>query len=400
VTGLIDTNTLFDPFIRTVLGDGELVTLSLPGVMAACASADPNRRAASFPALRAHQAPAFHAFLAQICAMGLRRLGRETLPGADEDAWREVFRELTKDFPGDEPWMLVTAPDKPALLQPPVPGGDLSGFAEVRTPDGIDVLFTPKHHDLKTGGVANAQADDWLFALLSVQTQGGYAGGAGGYQCVARMNGGKTSRSYIHLSPPGGFSASLTRDVRRLISPQFDAWLPPTVGSRNHRPLVWVLEWGAEKDSLPLEDFDPLFVEICRRLRLGRDEDGGLIGWKTTSKGRRLDSEKTHGAVADPWTSVDISAEPKALAISSRGFTYQLCAEILFRLISAKRQFAQVYNDTIIRLGVGVSAAGADASADLANRYWMQFLIASHNYDPTTGQAVNGFPTRLIDPGE
>lgn len=62
--------------------------------------------------------------------------------------------------------------------------------------------------------------------------------------------------------------------------------------------------------------------------------------------------------------------------------------------------FAQVYNDTIIRLGVGVSAAGADASADLANRYWKQFLIASHNYDPTTGQAVNGFPTRLIDPGE
>jgi hypothetical protein len=63
-------------------------------------------------------------------------------------------------------------------------------------------------------------------------------------------------------------------------------------------------------------------------------------------------------------------------------------------------QFAQVYNDTIIRLGVGVSEAGADASADLANAYWRQFLIATHNYDPMTGEATNGFPTRLIDPGE
>lgn len=345
MTGLIDTNTLVVPFIRTVLGDGESVTLSLPGVMAACASADPDRRAASFSALRAHQAPAFHAFLAQICAMGLRRLGRETLPGADEDAWREVFRVLTKDeFPDDEPWCLVAPPDKPALLQPPVPGADVAGFKDdkiARSPDGIDILFTSKHHDLKNGGIANAQADDWFFALLSVQTQDGYPG-SGNYN-VARMNSGSGSRSYVHLAPAGGFAVSVLRDIARLQSQDYDRVPPDFVGSRAQHPLVWVLPWDGEA-QLSLDELDPLFVEICRRWRLARVEGGGLVCLKTASKSQRIDAKAQCGVLGDPWAPVNISAQPnKVLTLQGAGFTYQTCAEILFGNVSDRRQYRRPF---------------------------------------------------------
>jgi CRISPR system Cascade subunit CasA len=342
VTGLIDTNTLVDPFIRTVLGDGGSVTLSLPGVLAACASADPNRRAASFPALRAHQAPAFHAFLAQICAMGLLRLGRDTLPGADEDAWREVFRVLTRDdFPDDEPWWLVSPHDRPALLQPPVPEGNGSGFSEVRTPDGIDILFASKHHDLKDGAIANAQADDWIFALLSVQTQDGYPGR--GNFGVARMNSGSGSRSYIHLAPDGGFAVSVLRDIERLLSQDYDRVPPDFVGARAQHPLVWVLPWdGASQVSL--EDLDPLFVEICRRWRLARTESGEFVCLKTPSQSQRINAKDLCGVLGDPWAPVNITAQPnKVLTLQGAGFTYLTCAEILFGDVSDKRQYRKPY---------------------------------------------------------
>lgn len=338
-------NTLEDACIRTVLENDEQVVLSLPGVMAACADADTARRAASFPALRAHQAPAFHAFLAQICAMGLRRLGREALPGADEDAWREIFRVLTKDaFPDDEPWWLVSPPDKPALLQPPVPGVDMSKFSEdkiARTPDGIDILFTSKHHDLKDGGVANAQVDDWIFALLSVQTQDGYPGR--GNFGVARMNSGSGSRSYIHLAPVGGFAVSVLRDIARLSSQDYDRVPPDSVGARAQHPLVWVLPWDGEL-QLSVEDVDPLFVEVCRRWRLARVESGELVCLKTPSQSQRISAKVLCGVVGDPWAPVNISAQPnKVLTLQGAGFTYQTCAEILFGKVSDKRQYKKPY---------------------------------------------------------
>jgi CRISPR system Cascade subunit CasA len=336
-------NTLTDPCIRTVLRNGEQVVLSLPGVLAACASDIPDRKVASFPALRAHQAPAFHAFLAQICAMGLRRMGRETLPGADEYAWRDVFRELTKDFPEDEPWHVVSPPEKPALLQPPVPDGDFSGFSDVRSPDGIDLLITSKQHDMKEGAIANAQLDDWLFALISVQTQDGYAGGAGGYQGVARMNSGTGSRSYLHLAPETGFAASLLRDITRLASQDYDRVPPDFVGARSREPLVWTLGW--EDDSpLSLEDLDPLFVEVCRRLRLETRPDGVLYCRKATSKGPRINAKQFCGVFGDPWSPVNISADPqKVLSLQGAGFTYQTCSEILFGKVSEKRQYKKPY---------------------------------------------------------
>lgn len=336
-------NTLIDPCIRTVLADGEQVLLTLPGVMAACAHDEPNRRAASFPALRAHQAPAFHAFLAQICAMGLRRLARDTLPGADEEAWREVFRVLTwDDFPNDEPWWLVSPPDKPALLQPPVPDGDMSNYSEVRTPDEMDLIVTAKNHDVKSSRIFGAHSDDWLFALISLQTQAGHGGR--GYKLTVRLRGSYNARCYAYLAPKNGdFGEALIRSISRLASEDYPKTCPPVFCTGVGIPLAWTPVW-LPSAQLELSDLDPLFVDACRRVRLVRD-DGILIGKRATSylarvAGliHRVDRER-NGYLGDPWAPMTMEHAPQAFAITSSGLSYRAVSRILFEQDETRRSY-------------------------------------------------------------
>src|ERR1700719_778185 len=133
----------------------------------------------SFTALRPHQRHVWDAFLTQVGALALFGKG-ETEPAADEGHWRDILRGLTAPWPDDAPWCLVAPLDRPALLQPPVPEGSLNGFSLIATPDVLDMLVTSKNHDLKCSVARQNQAEDWFFALLSLQTQEGFLG-AGNY---------------------------------------------------------------------------------------------------------------------------------------------------------------------------------------------------------------------------
>ena len=169
---------------------------SLPGLLAAMARGE----VASFPALRPHQRPAWHMFLVQLATLALSDAGAADLP-EDEATWRAALRGLTADFPDDAPWHLVVEDrGKPAFLQPPDPGG--LKWHEVATPDALDMLITSRNHDLKREIAHDAAPQDWIFALVSVQTMEGF-GGAGNYG-VARMNGGSSSRVMIALAPVTG----------------------------------------------------------------------------------------------------------------------------------------------------------------------------------------------------
>ena len=104
-------------------------------------------------------------------------------------------------FPDDEPWRLVVDDrSKPAFLQPPVPK-DVTLNKDVATPDALDLLITARNHDLKQAIARRADPEDWIFALVSLQTGEGYGGGSGGYQGIARMNGGWSSRPMMALAP-------------------------------------------------------------------------------------------------------------------------------------------------------------------------------------------------------
>ena len=187
-------NLLSDKLI-SVGGGG---TQSLPGLFALMSRG----QRVQFPAMRPHQRPAWHMFCVQLAALALWTGGRAE-PPENEGRWRDLLRGLTPDFRDDEPWCLVVEDRaKPAFLQPPDPGG--LKWSPVSTPDALDMLITARNHDLKQQVMREARPEDWMFALVSLQTMEGY-NGAGNYG-IARMNKGSSSRVMLSLAPQQGDS--------------------------------------------------------------------------------------------------------------------------------------------------------------------------------------------------
>ena len=316
---------LNDALIRVVTTDGGHQALSLPAVYAEL-MAD---RISAFAALRPHQRHAWHAFLVQVGALALHRAGIEE-PLVTAEAWCSLLQGLTPEYPDNEPWSLVAPLDKPALLQPPVPEGQLdvlkNSFA---APDEIDMLVTAKNHDVKAARMTDAAPDDWLFALVQLQTCEGFLG-AGNYG-VSRMNGGFANRPGIGIAPPGGPGARVQRDLRRLL-----ALRPEMVAKHAYQPsgglgLTWLRRWDGTI-PLRLDELDPFYVEVCRRLRLVVT-DGRLAARGVGSKGSRIAMPKElNGITGDPWVPIEVrdGNAAKALTVNARGFHYRRLADILF----------------------------------------------------------------------
>lgn len=305
--------------------------LTLPGVLAALARDTVD----GFPALRPHQMPAWHMFLVQLAGLALHGAGRSGIP-ENEEEWRGILRRLTADFPQDEPWCLsVEDWSKPAFLQPPVPAG-VKLENPVPTPDALDLLITSRNHDLKQAVARDGAPEDWLFALVSLQTGEGY-GGAGNHG-IARMNGGSSSRALLGLAPlnasgvqglaprPGAW---FRRDLRCLLEAREDVldfcgmeYPDRGIG------LTWLQPWP-EGAQLRTRDLDIWFIEACRRVRLvGRDDM--LTAVRGTSKAARIDAKQASGVLCDPWAPVH-KTESKSLTLGEDGqFDYARLTELLF----------------------------------------------------------------------
>ena len=276
----------------------------------------------AFPALRPHQRHSWHAFLVQLGAIAMHRAG-VTEPPEDAAAWADLIRALTPEFPDDEPWKLVVDDiTKPALMQPPASSPDMEKDYKgvVATPDELDMLVTSKNHDLKAAAASYARADDWIFALVSLQTMEGF-GGAGNYG-ISRMNGGLGSRPAFSLAPRGGPGAHVRRDIEALLSDY-----PVGSGTRN---LLWLLPWdGASAQRLLPTELAPLYIEVCRRIRLRRDEAGNIHAIRTSSKAARIEGKEIKGRTGDPWTPHNGNRDGLPLTLAAGGFNYKRVKEYL-----------------------------------------------------------------------
>lgn len=312
-------NLLNDPVIRVIADSRRETSFALPELFAAIFADDLQ----SFRALRAHQRHAWHALLCQLGALACVRSDLAK-PPVDADGWRPALKSLTPDFPDDEPWRLVSPLDKPAFLQPVV--GSVDGFKRLATPDELDILVTAKNHDVKGARVANAQPDDWLFALVSLQTMEGFLG-AGNYG-VSRMNGGFSNRPGFSIAPPGGVGAHVRRDIERLIGLREKM---PDYFDEDGLALVWLKPWDGAT-SLKPDQLDPYYIEICRRVRLAA-ENGRIHALAAGSKTARIAfGKEAKGLTGDPWTPIESSdGETKALTIDARGFSYRRMSDIVFR---------------------------------------------------------------------
>jgi CRISPR system Cascade subunit CasA len=306
--------------------------LTLPGVLAALTRDEVD----GFAALRPHQAPAWHSFLVQLAGLALEAAGRDTPPTAESE-WLTLLRGLTSDFPADEPWCLVVADHgRPAFLQAPVPK-DVELTNPVPTADALDLLITARNHDIKQAVASFARPEDWVYALVSLQTGEGF-GGAGN-RGIARMNGGSSSRPFLGLAPfPDGQDRAMSsqpgahfrRDLALLLEsrPREQKRLA-ALGFRatGGIGLTWQVPWP-EGAQLSLPDLHPWFIEICRRVRLGVSGER-LTAWRGTSKAARIDAKAFKGALGDPWAPVH-KIENKSFTLSGADFDYSQLVKLLF----------------------------------------------------------------------
>ena len=334
-------NMLTEPLIRMATAGGGTQSASLPEVYAALMADE----AEAFPALRPHQWHAWHAFLVQLGAMAMHRAGISESP-ADAADWVDLIRGLTVDFPDDEPWQLVVDDiTKPAFMQPPARSADnlaeylykrAKGKHEARngekeavtTPDELDMLVTSKNHDLKSTVVSEARTDDWIFALITLQTMEGY-GGAGNYG-ISRMPSGYGNRPAFSITPSARHGGHIRRDIEALLQHR-QAILDEYPVINTGIGLLWVRPWdGTKAETVLINQMEPFYIEICRRVRL-RIQDGELEAVRANSLDRRIADVK--GLTGDPWTPVSNNVNPRGTPpafLGLRKFGYERVVDGLF----------------------------------------------------------------------
>lgn len=317
-------NTLVESIIRISTEKGSHVHASLPETYALLMRDE----VLAFPTLRPHQRHAWHAFLVQLGTMAMHKAGL-TEPPEDINEWYRIIRTLTPDYPDDEPWQMVVEDiTKPAFMQPPASSKDKEKDYKnkVRTPDELDMLVTAKNHDLKTAIASTTAVDDWLFALVSLQTMEGFLG-SGNYG-ISRMNGGLGNRPAFSIMPSARLGVHIRRDIVALLerrSSIMDEYPMTDTGVC----LLWTIPWdGVKVETLLLTDLNPFYIEICRRIRLRSELGGNLYGIKATSKAARIAAKGLNGKTGDPWTPIN-QKEDKSLTLAVGGFTYRRTVEYL-----------------------------------------------------------------------
>jgi CRISPR system Cascade subunit CasA len=319
----VQMNTLLHPTIRVTAADGTAAILTLPEVFA-WTMLD---RVASFPALRPHQRHAWHSFLVLLAANALHRAALVDPPETAPE-WCDLLRRLTPNDEDDAPWCLVGPPNRPALLQPPIPSGALGELKNVvATPDALDMLVTAKNHDLKQAVMMSAQPDDWLFALLTLQTMEGFLG-AGNYG-ISRMNGGFANRAALGIAPGDRPGAHVRRDLRRLLALRGKLRGATGYATDDGLALVWLTPWDGTT-SLRQDVLDEWYIEICRRVRLTLAD--GAFGARTVgSKVPRI-LPILGGVTGDPWSPIVLEkgGAAKSLTVDARGFGYRRMVDLMF----------------------------------------------------------------------
>ncbi len=290
---------------------------TLPGVMAALMK----NRVESFPAARVHHGHALHTFMVQLGAMALDEAGLDE-PPASEQEWLGLIRGTTPDYPEDDPWQLVmTDITRPAFMQPPARGQTgADDFARkerdskkwIHTPDQLDMLAASKNHEVKRMAGIDSEPEDWIMALISLQTMSG-ACGQGNY-CISRMNAGCSSRAGYSLAPSDGLGSHVRSDILNIL-------LEGSEDRRDGVKLVWTEPWDGEKDEqLRLEQLAPLYIEVCRRVRLYPPRNGGKL-WAIASNSKNNRIEKLNGLTGDPWMPVN-PGEEKSLTINPNSMRF------------------------------------------------------------------------------
>lgn len=359
-------NLLNDPVFRVQTRDGPY-TMSLPELLESLGT----DAIQDFTGLQRHQDDAFHVFLSSLAAAILARSGDQT-PVQSSDYWRHGLLNLAGSA-GEDAWRLVVDDlSRPAFMQPPLPSQDHARLSfHAATPDELDLLPSGRNYDLKKARAARPFIDEWIYALISLQTMSGYYGR--GNPGITKMNSGFGNRPIVEVVHDLHSGPRWRDAVRRLLVHREEVLTRPFDYDPNGLVLVWTVTWDGDT-ALPLQHLDPNFVEICRRVRL-RETNGNLYAEAVASHGVRVGGRELAGAVGDAWLPIDLGdsrdggrrqsrkeATEKALTVSPQGLTADLLRCIIFQdgiqLTSLQRPLADRPGAVWLRISVLVRGQG------------------------------------------
>lgn len=310
------------PMIRRIGADGEQRTGDLYDTFAALARDEVDH----FTALRPHQREIWHMFMVQVATLAIENTGLAEIP-RDATEWRRILHALTPQWPDGEPWhMVVDDPNVPALMQPVVDPATFNKQDD--TPDRIDVIVAGRNHDVKKSVIDRPQDDDWLFALVTLQTSEGVMGA--GTKSVSRINGGYAARMTMRLAPAGGASSSFLRDVSILLRTRRNA---PYSG--NGPILTWTTQWADDHVSHEALSLDPLYVEVSRRIRL-RNVEGVIRAFRAPSPKQGM-VRSDRGLCNCPWTPVVLDAKNEDKAFNNSPTPGRRIVETLLDRVHIRR---------------------------------------------------------------
>jgi CRISPR system Cascade subunit CasA len=281
----------------------------------------------SYPGIQRHQEEAFHVFLCYLAGAVLARKRTDQII-QEKDFWSAGIREISGDDP-DAAWsLIVDDPMRPAFMQSSVPSRKIFEKYKpgARTPDDLDVLQTAKNHDVKMTRISDPDPEDWIYALISLQTMCGFLG-QGNYG-IARMNGGFGNRVVVELLASNRYGRRWLDAVTRLLEYRARLLQDPWHYKDSGTILIWTTPWDL-KTSLPLADLDPFFIESARAVRLVEDNDE-IIVLAAATKAPRLAAKDQKGNLGDPWSPLD-KKKDSALTLSASGFTAELLRNLIFQ---------------------------------------------------------------------
>jgi CRISPR system Cascade subunit CasA len=316
-------NLLTDSLLRVVTLAGE-TSMHLPRFLEALGRDEVE----SLPSLQRHQEDAFHVFVCYLAAAVLARTNEKN-PVQEASYWRNGLYQLAEG--NEAAWTLVVDDlSQPAFMQPPLPQADHGRLQlSAQTPDELDLLPTAKNHELKKARAAHPSLDKWVYALISLQTMSGFFGR--GNQGISRMNSGFGNRPIVEIIHERRLGKHWHDAVIRLGIHRTQVLEGPWGYASNGLVLVWLKEWDG-KIALPIQELDPFYLEICRRLRL-RNCKGKLLAAGISADYPRIATKELSGNLGDAWTPVDLANKKgvSALTVGSAGITASLLRRLIFR---------------------------------------------------------------------
>ena len=208
--------------------------------------------------------------------------------------------------------------DQPAFLQPPT---DHTSTRNLPSPDDIDIPIHSRQFEPRLRTDRPASADAWIYALISIQTNGGFLGT--GNQGIARMGGGFGSGPHAVLTTSPVLSEQIERDVRILLADKRHSSSDPA--------LLWTLSWNGNKsESLEPNSVHPRCIKVARIIRLRADENVISASPRPAASPRIKRGGEISGSIADPWVPRS-KRTGSPLTVDSTGFSHGLIDSLLTR---------------------------------------------------------------------